>query len=79
MPVHPSTAGGSGLQQLRVDPQIAMMKYFGMIAIWGSTRKEYGAMKLVLYSFVGSSMVFIGMLGMFFIAGAKTTGAVTAR
>jgi NADH-quinone oxidoreductase subunit M len=36
-------------------------KYF-LIAIWGSTRREYGAMKLALYSFAGSAMVLIGLL-----------------
>src|ERR1019366_815820 len=34
-------------------------KYF-LIARWGSTRKEYGAMKLAIYSFVGSHLVLIG-------------------
>ena len=36
-------------------------KYF-LIAIWGSTRREYGAMKLVLYSFAGSALVLAGVL-----------------
>jgi NADH-quinone oxidoreductase subunit M len=36
-------------------------KYF-LIAIWGSTNKEYGAMKLTLYSFLGGVLVFIGIL-----------------
>jgi len=31
-----------------------------IIAIWGSTRKEYGAMKLALYSFVGTRDVLVG-------------------
>ena len=35
-------------------------KYF-LIAIWGSTDKEYGAMKLTLYSFFGGALVFIGI------------------
>src|SRR6185295_1959035 len=59
--------------------EIAIIPKYFIIAIWGSTRKEYGAMKLVLYSFVGSSMVFIGMLAMFFISGAKTIDIVQLR
>jgi len=59
--------------------EIAIIPKYFIIAIWGSTRKEYGAMKLVLYSFVGSSMVFIGMLAMFFISGAKTFDIVQIR
>jgi NADH-quinone oxidoreductase subunit M len=59
--------------------EIAIIPKYFIIAIWGSTRKEYGAMKLVLYSFVGSSMVFIGMLAMFFVSGAKTFDIVLLR
>src|SRR6202008_1629313 len=39
---------------------VIIPKYF-LIAIWGSTNKEYGAMKLTLYSFFGGPMVFIGI------------------
>ncbi len=50
--------------------ELAIIPKYFMIAIWGSTRKEYGAMKLVLYSFVGSAMVFIGMLALYYLAAA---------
>src|SRR3954468_9591236 len=40
---------------------VIVPKYF-LIAIWGSTNKEYGAMKLTLYSFLGGTLVFIGIL-----------------
>ncbi len=40
---------------------VIIPKYF-LIAIWGSTNKEYGAMKLTLYSFFGGTLVFIGIL-----------------
>lgn len=46
--------------------ELAIIPKYFLIAIWGSTRKEYGAMKLVLYSFVGSALVFIAMLALFF-------------
>jgi len=42
-------------------------KYF-LIARWGSTRKEYGAMKLALYSFVGSHLVLIGLIATWVVA-----------
>ncbi|HUY80592.1 MAG TPA: NADH-quinone oxidoreductase subunit M [Acidobacteriaceae bacterium] len=51
---------------------VIIPKYF-LIAIWGSTRKEYAAMKLALYSFVGSAMVLIGVIAAYVEAGAKTT------
>lgn len=46
-------------------------KYF-LIARWGSTRKEYGAMKLALYSFVGSHLVLIGLIAAWVAARAQT-------
>lgn len=52
--------------------ELAIIPKYFVIAIWGSTRKEYGAMKLVLYSFVGSALVFIGILAVYFSAGGQT-------
>ena len=51
---------------------VIIPKYF-LIAIWGSTRREYGAMKLVLYSFAGSAMVLIGLIAAYVAAGARST------
>ena len=47
---------------------VIVPKYF-LIAIWGSTNKEYGAMKLTLYSFLGGALVFIGILAAYVSAG----------
>jgi NADH-quinone oxidoreductase subunit M len=47
---------------------VIVPKYF-LIAIWGSTNKEYGAMKLTLYSFFGGALVFIGILAAYVTAG----------
>jgi NADH-quinone oxidoreductase subunit M len=55
---------------------VIIPKYF-LIAIWGSTRKEYGAMKLALYSFIGSAMVLIGILAAYVAAGARSTSIAT--
>ena len=48
---------------------VIIPKYF-LIAIWGSTRREYGAMKLVLYSFVGSAMVLVGLIAAYVVSGS---------
>src|SRR2546422_10117657 len=56
--------------------EIAIIPKYFIIAIWGSTRKEYGAMKLALYSFVGSAMVLIGLIAAYVVAGAKTTNLI---
>jgi NADH-quinone oxidoreductase subunit M len=52
--------------------EIAIIPKYFLIAIWGSTNKEYGAMKLALYSFVGSGMVLIGLIAAYVLAGANT-------
>src|SRR6202011_726857 len=48
---------------------VIVPKYF-LIAIWGSTNKEYGAMKLTLYSFFGGALVFLGILAAYAAAGS---------
>src|SRR5258708_7846836 len=48
---------------------VIVPKYF-LIAIFGSTNKEYGAMKLTLYSFFGGMFVFIGILVAYVTAGS---------
>jgi NADH-quinone oxidoreductase subunit M len=53
--------------------EIAIVPKYFLIAIWGSTRREYGAMKLALYSFVGSAMVLIGLLAAYATAGSHST------
>jgi NADH-quinone oxidoreductase subunit M len=56
--------------------EIAIIPKYFLIAIWGSTRREYAAMKLALYSFVGSAMVLIGLLAAYAMAGSHSTGLV---
>ena len=50
--------------------EIAIIPKYFLIAIWGSTQKSYAAMKLVLYSFVGSSLALIGIMAAFVVSGA---------
>jgi NADH-quinone oxidoreductase subunit M len=52
--------------------ELAIIPKYFLIAIWGSTRREYGAMKLALYSFVGSAMVLVGLIAAYVVAGART-------
>lgn len=53
--------------------EIAIIPKYFLIAIWGSTNREYGAMKLALYSFAGSAMVLAGLIAAYALAGARTT------
>jgi NADH-quinone oxidoreductase subunit M len=48
---------------------VIVPKYF-LIAIWGSTNKEYGAMKLTLYSFFGGMLAFLGILAAYVSSGS---------
>ena len=48
---------------------VIVPKYF-LIAIFGSKNKEYGAMKLTLYSFFGGIFVFVGILVAYVTAGS---------
>jgi len=52
--------------------EVAIIPKYFLIVIWGSTRREYGAMKLALYSFVGSAMVLVGLIAAYVVAGTKT-------
>ncbi len=56
--------------------EIAIVPKYFLISIWGSTRREYAAMKLALYSFVGSSMVLIGLLAAYATSGSHSTGLI---
>ncbi len=50
---------------------VIVPKYF-LIAIWGSTNREYGAMKLTLYSFLGGALVMIGLIAIYATAGKES-------
>ena len=56
--------------------ELAIVPKYFLIAIWGSTRKEYGAMKLALYSFVGSALVLIGLIAAYVVAGGHTLSLI---
>ncbi len=54
--------------------EIAIVPKYLLIGVWGSTRKEYGAMKLVLYSFGGSALVMAGLIWLFAVGGGEGFG-----
>jgi NADH-quinone oxidoreductase subunit M len=45
---------------------VSLFPMYPLIAIWGSTRKEYGALKLTLYLLAGSALIVPGMLYLYF-------------
>jgi NADH-quinone oxidoreductase subunit M len=56
--------------------ELAIIPKYFLIAIWGSTNRNYGAMKLALYSFIGSAMVLIGIVAAYVVAGRTTTDLI---
>lgn len=53
--------------------ELAVFPKFLMIAIWGYPKtRDYGAMKLTLYLFLGSVVSLVGVLAMYFTAGLHT-------
>jgi NADH-quinone oxidoreductase subunit M len=49
--------------------EIAVIPKYLLIGIWGSGKKEYSANKLALMLMGGSSLVLVGMLGVYFAGG----------
>src|SRR5579863_4870659 len=52
--------------------ELAVIPKFMLIAIWGSGKKEYSANKLALMLMGGSSLVFVGLLGIYFCNGSPS-------
>lgn len=55
--------------------ELVIIPKFFLIAIWGSTNKEYGAMKLTLYSFFGGALVMIGIIAIYVTAGKESVAS----
>jgi NADH-quinone oxidoreductase subunit M len=52
--------------------EIAVIPMYLLIVIWGSTNKQYAAMKLTLYLLLGSALMFAGFLYMYSLPGSGT-------
>ncbi|MGD8541298.1 MAG: NADH-quinone oxidoreductase subunit M [Desulfobacteraceae bacterium] len=51
---------------------VSLFPMYLLIAVWGSTRKEYGAMKLTLYLLAGSALILPAILYLVVQAGLET-------
>lgn len=56
--------------------EVAVIPMYILIGVWGSTRKEYSAMKLTLYLLVGSAFALIGLISLY-LAGSAALGYPT--
>ena len=52
--------------------EVALIPMYLLIGVWGSGKKEYSAMKLTLMLMGGSALILMGILGVYFGAGATT-------
>ncbi len=52
--------------------EVALLPMYLLIAVWGSTRKEYGAMKLMMMLMAGSIFIFTAIFALFTHLGAGT-------
>ena len=57
--------------------EAALMPMYLLIAVWGSTRKEYGAMKLMMMLLAGSIFIFTVIFAVFTHVGLGTFDMVT--
>jgi NADH-quinone oxidoreductase subunit M len=63
--------------------ELELIPMYFLISIWGSGRKEYSAIKYVIYTLVGSAMMLAGILSVYFTTGSlnmmELAGLAAAR
>lgn len=52
--------------------EIVILPKYLLIAVWGSTNREYGAMKLTMYSIASSALILIGLVVAFAASGGTS-------
>ncbi len=59
--------------------EVEMLPMYFLISIWGTGRKEYSAMKFVLFTIAGSALMLVGFLVLAFSAEPSTFDMVALR
>ena len=52
--------------------ELELIPMYFLIAIWGSGRREHSAMKFLVFTFVGSAFMLVGILALYFSSGVGT-------
>ena len=52
--------------------ELELAPMFLLIGIWGGARREYAAMKFIIYTIAGSAFMLVGILALFFTTGSGT-------
>jgi NADH-quinone oxidoreductase subunit M len=51
---------------------VVLVPMYFLIAIWGGPRREYAALKFLIYTFSGSVVMLVAILALYFLTGAQT-------
>lgn len=52
--------------------ELVLIPMFFFIGIWGGPRRKYAAMKFILFTYVGSAVMLLGFLGLYFFTSPST-------
>lgn len=56
--------------------EVELVPMYLLILLWGGPRREYAAIKFVLYTVAGSALMLVGILALYFYGGARTFDVV---
>lgn len=57
--------------------ELELIPMYFLISIWGTGRKEYSALKYVLYTLFGSALLLVGILAIYFTTGSLNMVEIT--
>ena len=57
--------------------EVMLVPMYFLIGVWGGQRRVYAAVKFVIYTVVGSLLMLVGILGLYYLHGAATHGNYT--
>src|SRR5919201_395414 len=52
--------------------ELELAPMYLLIGIWGGPRREYAAMKFIIYTIAGSAFMLVGILGLYFLTGSQS-------
>jgi NADH-quinone oxidoreductase subunit M len=52
--------------------EVELLPMYLLIGIWGTGRREYSAMKFLIYTILGSALMLVGILWLYFASGLQT-------
>ena len=58
--------------------ELELIPMYFLISVWGSGRREYSAMKFIIFTFTGSAFMLVGILSLYFAAGTFDMAALAS-